>query len=162
MRVIGIDPGPRQSGWCDIETATGKVLRSGVSPNQFVLEHVQNSISFDPRCEVHIEMVANYGRNVGKDVFYSLLWAGRFVEAAGKARLVTRPEVCRTLCGTTKTDKAGVWAAVCDLYGGKELAVGKKATPGPLYGVKDHARDAVAVVKAVLAAAATVESEVFG
>lgn len=162
MRVIGIDPGPRQSGWCEYDVESGGVVESGNSDNQAILSRIRLLCAADRLDGLHVEMASSYGRAVGKDVFYPLVWIGRFAEAAGSARLVTRRDVCQVLCGTTNTTKAGVWAAVCDLYGGREKAVGKKASPGPLYGVKGHARDAVAVVRAILAGAPTVESEVFG
>jgi hypothetical protein len=40
---------------------------------------------------------------------------------------------------------ANIRQAILDRFGGKEKAIGKKANPGPLYGVKSHLWSALAV-----------------
>ena len=58
------------------------------------------------------------------------------------------------LCQSRRAKKPEVRAAIIDLYpadgGGKRPAIGTKAEPGQLYGVAEHAWDALAVVLAVL------------
>jgi hypothetical protein len=71
-------------------------------------------------------------------------WIGRFQQAwrdPEEVRLVYRREVKLHLCGSMKAKDANVWQALIDKLG----PVGTKACPGPLYGVKSHARSALAV-----------------
>jgi hypothetical protein len=49
-----------------------------------------------------------------------------------------RPKIKLHLCHTNRCGNPAVRTALLDLYGGKGDAIGKKATPGPLYKVKGH------------------------
>ncbi len=106
---------------------------------------------------VAIEMVASYGMAVGKETFRTVWWSGRFADAwfdqSGKLPVeVFRQEVKMHLCHNTKAKDANIRQALIDMYGGsKEVAIGRKASPGPLYGVTSHAWPALAV--AITAAA---------
>jgi hypothetical protein len=91
-----------------------------------------------------IEMIASMGMSVGQTIFDTCVWAGRFIERwagyceddDGSIRLVRRVQVKRHLCGTHQAKDPNIRQALLDKFGpGKELAVGKKATPGPLYGL---------------------------
>jgi hypothetical protein len=83
-----------------------------------------------------VEMIASYGMPVGAEVFQTCVWIGRFLECgAATEQLVYRKEVKMHLCGTTRANDGNVRQALLDLYGGKERALGRKATPGPLYGI---------------------------
>ena len=98
--------------------------------------------------DLAIEMVASYGMPVGKEVFETVRWTGRFQQAFWKpenVNLVYRKDVKMHLCHSMRAKDPHVWQAILDLYGGKDKAVGNKANPGPLYGVKSHARSALAV-----------------
>jgi hypothetical protein len=97
---------------------------------------------------VAIEMIASYGMPVGREVFDTCLWVGRFIEtaarAAYKADLVYRRDVKLHLCGQARAKDANIRQALLDKFGGK-AAQGTKATPGPLYGVKADVWSALAV-----------------
>ncbi|RXN88219.1 hypothetical protein C7R54_15615 [Achromobacter aloeverae] len=102
--------------------------------------------------QVAIEMIASYGMPVGKEVFETCLWIGRFVQALEtpeEARLLYRKDVKMHLCGTTKAKDANVRQALLDLFprtgGGKTPQIGTKKQPGPLYGVSTHAWPALGV-----------------
>jgi Holliday junction resolvasome RuvABC endonuclease subunit len=139
--LLAIDPGTEQSGWCILRN--GKVDDSGVSDNEDVLRAV-----YAWPHNLAIEMIASYGMAVGREVFETCVWIGRFVQAhqyPETVRLVYRKDVKLHLCGTTKAKDPNVRQALIDLFGGKEKAVGRKATPGPLYGVKSHAWPALGV-----------------
>jgi hypothetical protein len=108
-----------------------------------------------------IEMIASYGMPVGREVFETCVWIGRFVEAfsrdsrAHAPRLVYRKDVKMHLCGTNKAKDANVRQALLDLFprtgGGATPQVGTKAKPGPLYGVSTHAWPALGVAVYVAA-----------
>ena len=98
-----------------------------------------------------IEMVASYGMAVGASVFETCVWAGRFIErwsavsAAGSVTQVYRREVKLHICGSAKAKDANVRQALIDRYGGKAKAIGRKATPGPLYGMSGDCWSALGV-----------------
>ena len=56
-----------------------------------------------------------------------------------------RRRVKLELCNSVRANDASIRQAVIDIYGGKDRAVGRKATPGPLYGVSGDVWAALAV-----------------
>lgn len=145
MRILAIDPGTAESGWCLM--LDGMVLQSGVTPNHALLEMLQG-------WELHmgdmlaIEMIASYGMAVGHEVFETCVWIGRFVQTwhqPGAVRLVYRREVKLHLCGNAKAKDANIRQALLDLIGPQ----GTKNSPGPTYGVKSHAWAALGVAVTV-------------
>lgn len=140
--ILAIDPGTVQSGWALFRSRT--VVDSGVVPNPRLLELLPEYIG-DFRVDVlAIEMVASYGMPVGKEVFETVRWIGRFQQAwrdPEAVKLIYRRDVKLYLCGNMRAKDPHVWQALIDKLG----PVGNKAAPGPLYGVKSHARSAVAV-----------------
>ena len=142
--ILAIDPGTTQSGYCLL--VNNKVSASGVQANEDMLRTVRASTADG----LAIEMIASYGMPVGKEVFETCVWIGRFQEAwpdLRTTRLVYRRDVKLHLCGSPRAKDANIRQALLDKLG----PVGTKAAPGPLYGVKSHAWAAVAV--AVTAAA---------
>ena len=105
-----------------------------------------------------VEMIASYGMPVGKEVFETCLWIGRFVQAwhaPELVKLVYRKDVKMHICGTTKAKDGNVRQAIIDLYpasgGGATPQIGTKAQPGPLYGVSSHAWSAIGVALTIQA-----------
>ena len=142
--LLAIDPGTTQSGYCLL--VNNKVSASGVQANEDMLRTVRASTADG----LAIEMIASYGMPVGKEVFETCVWIGRFQEAWPElrtTRLVYRRDVKLHLCGSPRAKDANIRQALLDKLG----PLGTKAAPGPLYGVKSHAWAAVAV--AVTAAA---------
>jgi hypothetical protein len=145
MSILALDPGPTETGWCVLRD--GRVSESGVVDNVLLIGVMQRGLYRD--CQLAIEMIASYGMAVGAEVFETCVWIGRFVQAwhtPQDVRRITRKAVKLHLCGTTKAKDPNVRQALIDKFGpGKELAIGKKAAPGPLYGIKSHAWSALAV-----------------
>jgi hypothetical protein len=139
--VIAIDPGPVNSAY--VEICDGHIVESGIVTN-YALANKLKSTSGQFAV---IEMIASYGMPVGKDVFETCLWVGRFVESVSCSyALMYRKDVKMHLCGSTRAKDSNVRQALIDLYGpGKEKAIGKKKTPGPLYGIKKDMWAALAV-----------------
>jgi hypothetical protein len=137
-RWLAVDPGTTESGFC---LFTGEeVLVSGLLPNPEMLTHIKR----DESAHMAIEMVASYGMAVGREVFETVRWIGRFQQAwrtPDAVHLVYRRDVKMHLCGNARAKDANIRQALIDLIG----PVGKKAAPGPLYGVKSHAWSALAV-----------------
>jgi hypothetical protein len=98
-------------------------------------------------------MIASYGMPVGAEVFETCVWIGRFAERWQHAygyehvppRMVYRREVKLHLCGSSKAKDPNVRQALIDKWGGKDKAIGKKASPGPLYGLTGDCWAALAV-----------------
>lgn len=150
--ILAIDPGNEQSAWALWDGTT--VLDHGKAPNAEVLARLRRAPFWGDFCArrgLAVEMVASYGMAVGKEVFETCLWVGRFVEAWARselylpARLVYRREVKLHLCESPKANDANIRAALIDRFGGKAAAVGLKASPGPLYGIKADRWAALAV-----------------
>jgi len=87
-----------------------------------------------------IEMIASYGMPVGREVFETCVWIGRFVEAwGGPFALVYRRDVKLHLCNSPRAKDGNVRQALIDRFGGtRRKAVGVKAAQGPLYGISKH------------------------
>lgn len=138
--ILAIDPGTTQSGWCTF--VNGKVDQSGVWENSGLLKHVKSP--YQDATTLAIEMVASYGMPVGREVFETVRWIGRFQQAWREPEsvlLIYRRDVKLYLCGSMKAKDANVRQALIDKLG----PAGTKKAPGPLYGVKSHAWAAVAV-----------------
>lgn len=145
-RILGVDPGTTESGWCLIES--GKVLGSGVAKNVDVLYALPSRFGLGEFSKdvLAIEMVASYGMAVGATTFRTVWWAGRFAQAwmvaAGCLPMeVYRKDVKLNLCGTTKAKDANIRQSLIDMIGPQ----GKKSDPGPTYGVTSHGWAALAV-----------------
>ena len=145
-RVLAIDPGTTHSGL--VIMVDGRVTSSGVLENSDVLDELQIHRGTPVACE----MIASYGMAVGKEVFETCLWIGRFMQAAGpeRVRLVYRKDVKLHLCGSPRAKDANIRQALIDRWGGKAEAIGNVKKPGPLYAVKSHAWAALGVAVTAL------------
>ncbi|WP_274347012.1 hypothetical protein [Xanthomonas campestris] len=95
-----------------------------------------------------IEMIASYGMPVGREVFETCVWVGRYQQAwrsPEAVQLVYRRDVKLHLCGNAKAKDANIRQALLDLIGPQ----GTKRAPGPTYGVKSHAWAALGVAATV-------------
>lgn len=135
--ILAIDPGYTRSAW--VEYRNGRPVAFAKEPNDDVLRVIAAS----PAQLLAVEMIASYGMPVGAEVFETCVWSGRFIQrwydqrvGCQVVRRVYRREVKLHLCGQSKAKDTNVRQALIDRYGpGRELAIGRKASPGPLYGV---------------------------
>jgi len=155
MQIIGIDPGPEMSAYCIIDTL-GKnitVAAKGILYNNELLNRCSvwgESIKRIPDGKIAIEMIACYGMGVGREVFETCVWIGRFIERLGiEPELVYRREEKMTLCGSMKAKDANIRQALIDMFprtgGGKIPQIGTKNKPGPLFGLAKDMWAALAV-----------------
>ena len=144
IRVIAIDPGPESSA---------ALMWDGQKINQCSTLFARNGVILawlraKGGSPLAIEMIQHYGKGMpaGKEVFDTCVWIGRFMEAYGAewVSLIHRPTIKTHLCGTPKARDANVRQAIIDRFGGKQKAIGKKASPGPLYGIHSHLWSALA------------------
>lgn len=145
--ILAIDPGTTQSGFVVLTRTGNEVFDSGgVLANEQMLELVRDA----RYSTLAIEMIASYGMAVGREVFETCVWIGRFQQAWHKpdeVRLVYRKDVKMHLCGTPRAKDPNIRQALLDLLGPQ----GTKKAPGPTYGVKSHAWPALAVAVTVAA-----------
>ena len=100
-----------------------------------------------------MEMVSNYSQTVGRSVFETCMWSGRFIELFQCGQylrtgvdkmnytLITRTQSRSNITGTSRCGDAQVNRALLDRVGEK----GTKKYPGPMYGMKSDLYAALAV-----------------
>ena len=160
MTLLAIDPGSSRSAWVRYDPATRAVEDSAIEPNDELLRRLRGGhlvalgTAFLVGAEtVVIEWTAPRGMPASAELFETMWWAGRFAEAARPVPVerLHRAMVKRWVCGTTAAKDSNVRAALIDRFGGpggKETAIGRKAAPGPLYGVRADVWQALAVAVA--------------
>lgn len=142
---LALDPGNELTAYAEIDVPTRALVRFGHEPNKVVMQMIKDT---DPNgCFLACEMIASYGMPVGREVFETCLWIGRFIERwAGESKLIYRQEVKLHLCRSVSARDANIRQALLDRYGpGKKVAQGTKKYPGPLYGVSGDVWAALAV-----------------
>lgn len=134
-RTLAVDPGSVQSAWLVLE---------GDRPTHFAIDTNVRLVELLPLLALQadvvvIERIESYGMPVGREVFDTVLWSGRFWQAVEDAhrsvRFIGRRDVKLAICHSSKANDASIRQALIDRYGGKDAAIGRQATPGPLHGV---------------------------
>jgi len=149
MKMLAVDPGPTNTQLLAWDGQ--KVLWQAFVINREAREKIAAFCDDVPfgSCSLVVEMVACYGLPVGREVFETCIEIGRIVEICSSrnqsVRLMPRLEAKMHLCHTARAKDANIRQALLDRFGGKEAAIGCKATPGPLYSVKSHAWAALAL-----------------
>lgn len=146
LRILALDPGTEETGFCLYDTILRKPIDSGVAQNNRMLfsmaEHRPDLLA--------VEMIASYGMPVGKEIFETCVWIGRFKQrwldrCHGDVSLIYRKDVKMHLCGSFKAKDANIRQRLIDIIG----KPGTKKNPGPTYGIKSHAWPALAVAVTV-------------
>ena len=152
VHLLAVDPGPEQSAF--VAYRDGSLVEFGKVDNAELLARLWRPRDPGPEHHLAIEMIACYGMSVGKSVFDTCVWIGRYIEAWGAAyTLIPRHDVKMHLCHTKNSSDSNVREALIDRWGGKTKALGTKAdrklkqpaTAGPLSGVAGDVWAALAV-----------------
>lgn len=161
--VYAIDPGTEESAFVAVrfggETASPYcgVLEHAKLPNDMILDEIvgiARQWGLDgTHIHLVIEEIASYGMRVGREVFETVFWSGRFYEAAlsngftlHSAHRLSRRQVKLEICGRSNANDADIRQAVIDIFGAsRQQAIGTKKAPGPLYGVKRDCWQAIAL-----------------
>lgn len=145
MLITAIDPGTTESAYVVLSGAC--IVAHDKIGNVDLLGMLRGT---EPSGPLVVEMIAPYGRIVGREVFATCVWIGRFLEAwRGVGRLLDRREIKKALklrAGAAASD-ADVRAALIARWGGP-VALGTKRTPGPLRGITRDQWSALAVAVA--------------
>ena len=144
MTILAIDTGNEESAYCLIDRETYKPIEFGKVNNYELLEYMSN---LTKKPELAIEMVASYGMAVGKEVFETCVWIGRFVQEYSNhwyyapINFIYRKEVKMNLCNSMKAKDSNIRQALIDRFG----VVGTKKNKGWFYGFKKDIWSAYAV-----------------
>ena len=166
MRILAIDPGTKESGYVILDG--GVIEDKGILQNEIIRDLIK-TVNHDL---LTIEMIASYGKPVGKETFVTVLWIGRFMELTkAKTKLIERRDIKLFFCRSAAAKDPHVRQAVIDFYGGDSVALaGKRCVckngqtktkvprdcekcnasgwaikPGPLYSVVSHEWSALAL-----------------
>lgn len=141
MRVIGLDPGNVYSAYCLIDGETLRPLEFGKLENEVLRRYLREENSFDEQDRGAIEMVASYGMAVGREVFDTCRWIGRYEEILVRKlyvppTLIFRREEKLHICGDSRAKDANIRRALIDRFATHDLKNGKgtKKEPDWFYG----------------------------
>lgn len=147
MRLLAIDPGNVETGWVVIDE-NYKLLQFGKTPNEDLLFWLKRT----PFDRVVIEMVASYGMPVGKTVFDTCVWIGRFTQAIYEYHkveivYVPRKEYVTELCGSSRAKDSNTIQYLIDRFAPDTPNRGKgtKKSPGYFYNVRKDVWQAIAL-----------------
>ena len=139
MKILAIDPGNEMSAYCILEDY--KPIEFGKLPNVDMLQKIFGlAVGAGPIIDkVAIEMVASYGMPVGKEVFDTCVWVGRFWEMYGdtdEVSLIYRLEVKEMICHDSRAKDANIRQALIDRFAQHDFKNGKgtKKKPDWFYG----------------------------
>lgn len=140
--ILAIDPGPQGSGY--VLYANGCVRECDNIDTGELIEMLWSWSP--PHPFLAIEMVAHYGTGMpaGQSIFDTCVVIGRMQQAWHDPEgvvLIPRREVKLALCGSATAKDSNVRQALIDRLG----PPGRKAAPGPTYGVSKHAWAALGV-----------------
>ncbi len=135
--ILAIDPGPTFSAYA--------ILDENLYPQEFnklpnceildMIDAVANNNATYSKGAWHyaIEMIASYGMSVGKEVFETCVWIGRFTQTAIplKAEYVYRKDVKINLCGSMKAKDANIRQALIDRFAQHDFKNGKGTKKKP-------------------------------
>lgn len=133
-RLFAIDPGNEESGWCDIDVGTRRPMSFGTWPNADLLD---KCYAWPNTAPAAIEMIESYGMPVGREVFDTVWWIGRFYEAMSHyvrpspVDLVFRRVVRIHHCQSTKAGDTNVRQALVDRFAPGQRNHGKGTTTDP-------------------------------
>jgi hypothetical protein len=148
MPITAIDPGPRLSAYVVLHGAA--VLEHGKVDNLDLLLRLR-APEYQVNAPLIVEMIAPYGKIVGRETLETAVWVGRYLEAwPGVSRTLERKEVKHALGlkagGRNAATDADVRSALIVRWGGKP---GKAQKPPPaLAGITKDQWSALAVAVA--------------
>lgn len=150
-KVLAIDPGNIKSGYVIAEYDENditRVLRVGKVENAVMMQIIAESAEMD----FAIEMIAGMGMTVGKEVFDTCVWIGRFWERAltrdfREMQYIYRREEKLYLCASPRAKDANIRQALADRYapGQPNFGKGTKKQPGFFFGFSADMWAAMAV-----------------
>lgn len=150
--IIAIDPGNIESAYVIMQGI--EIIQKGKIENNQMLNLIYGFFEQYYNADLYIEMVASYGMSVGKSVFDTCVWIGRFYEAwicthairSEEPKLIFRKDIKMHHCNATFAKDSNIITALKDKYGEK----GTKANPGFFFGVSKDVWQAIALATYIL------------
>lgn len=146
--ILAIDPGNEMSAFVFLSNHY-KIANKGKFANAQVLDIIKNNRGL---CDtVVIERIASYGMPVGKTVFETCEWVGRFTQVAianrYKVDYIYRQEEKMALCHDARAGDANIHRALIDRFAKHDFRTGKgtKSNPDTFYGFAKDEWAAMAV-----------------
>lgn len=140
MKVVAIDPGNVQSAYAVIQVESFYPVAFGKLQNDDLTEMLKNSERMKAERYV-IERVACYGMPVGREVFDTCEWIGRFTQIIkdfrGKeADFILRMDEKITICNNSRANDGNIRRALIDRFALHDFKNGKgtKNHPDFFYG----------------------------
>lgn len=151
MRVFAIDPGDVKSAYCIIDAESLKPRAFGILENE-QLRHYIRQMHFEEEDRAAIEMVASYGMAVGREVFDTVRWIGRYEETLTRLTTVPPALIYRIqekthICHDSRAKDSNIRRALIDRFAKHDLKYGRgtKKNPDWFYGFKADVWAAYAV-----------------
>ncbi len=142
MRVIAIDPGTTQSAMVVMDRETFKPEQAYLRSNEEILRMLK-TMEIGTKDRAAIEMIASYGMPVGREVFETAVWIGRFFEilrmrCACEPELIYRKDEKLHICNSPRANDATIRRALVDRFATHDLKGGRgtKNNPDFFYGFK--------------------------
>lgn len=125
--ILSIDPGNIESAYCVIDKTSYKPIEFGKIKNEELREKLLNELHLYPIESFAIEMIASYGMPVGKEVFDTCVWIGRFIESfkCPLTYYVYRKDEKMNLCGSMKAKDSNIRQALIDRFATFDFKNGK-------------------------------------
>ena len=143
-KILAIDPANIESAYV-LVNENYEILDKGKVPNEEMLTIVKNGL-YD---ELVIEMIASMGMAVGKEVFDTCVWIGRFWQASPieQRAYIYRNEEKMNLCNNMRAKDTNIRMALIDRFAKHDFKNGKgvKKNPDWFYGFKSDMWAAYAV-----------------
>ena len=144
--ILAIDPGNEFSAYVFYDEQQECMRAFGKLPNDEMRDIVSDGgvVGVPEFTHAAIEMIASYGMPVGREIFDTCLWIGRYLECVKPHQthsLVYRKDVKLHLCGSPRAKDSNIRRALIDRFGGdKETKKG-----GRLYKVSADVWSALAI-----------------
>ena len=149
--ILALDPGNTYTGYCLVDTEC-RPIKFGKEKNEVVMSECMEILASQTYKPVHIviERVASYGMAVGREVFETCEWIGRFTQELGNyadISYVYRKDEKMCICQSMKANDVTIKQALVDrfAYGESNHGKGTKNSPGFFYGFKADIWSAFAV-----------------
>jgi len=140
--IFAIDPGNEYSAYV-LTNENLKVIDKGKVKNDELLEIIYQIFSKEDKTISHVavEMVASYGMAVGKTVFETCVWIGKFYQAIVERSdveptFIYRKDEKMCICGNMKAKDSNIRKALIDRFAKHDFKNGKgtKKNPDWFYG----------------------------
>ena len=140
--ILAVDPGTTETAWLVYDHGQPQpIVRFAKDTNADLLAYLHAN-DFTGCTHMAIEMIASYGMAVGKEVFDTCVWIGRYIEAwQAPYTLVYRRDVKLHLCHSARANDSNIRAALLDRFGPPGTKKAQRAT----YGLSGDAWSALAV-----------------